>query len=945
MQNDAGVEGVRPVQSDDRLHELFQRAGVGEPFGYRRDVNLLLDEICDRLSGRLCHRCLRQTNDQVCPRSTGSEISSCQCQGNTETSTMVEIGKITCGRDQIIQTTSSCTHSDHVPSDRTQPTFRTMENSEGANLKVVSEGEGNLRHVQRTPSKSKEYRGGPESSFTQNRALLLQKLQRNVTQDPKGKSTPKGNSDEVASGSTPRDNRGQTDSDLNDSDQHLWSSESTKTVGAYYPRSFNTSPAELLRRRCSSFGVCRRSTENRVPTDQEDSRDASSAFIQRVENWNQYDINGSKVWKEVNASSSSQNTHYQNNEVKLALHRHVKAIIPHAPENKRKMSCNALLQVAEKLAFDELEMDDCFEGNPVSTSVSNVNTEPSNHSRTDRLLDNCIPGSCDDSYSRNSHSKPDTVKSLDLTGESSSSETLQRTSLGGGREQSVQAVASVQSASVQTSDMPSSTQHEEENINQDNMGLGSSGSDVLPQAERASLQRISLEGGCERGIQAVASVQSASAQTSDIPSSTQHEEENTHQDNQHLALGSSGSHTSLQSERESEEWGPFTHFTQDRSVQAGGHQTSDGPEDIKSSSRASGTEFQLDSKPTDACTQTSVLSVKHSGELALNTWTQTSRSNIGKGIERNITRDTQTSAVNLQDRSSADAASGPDSHDKPLTHSNGDAVSSYQRSFMNLRDKLQGRTDYSSGHSDADSRQRVGRVLDSKASEAIHTSDELPIDNAYQTKHAKSFQFGHPVLHGVLARDDPEIFNCEAHSGSGVQEKDANDHRKLRGHCYPETEYYELDFTTFLELHHHEVPVSPPKRRALPSYRLPSSNKGPTEQLEYTKEGKRVNFDNKQLDDQVMTTQQTKQAESGLGGNTPSYGQGALNQRPPEPEVRRMSWREDAPVPRKAKYFENAALIAERTETASEKQRRLSGVGEQNTEGRVRFYESVCPVS
>ena len=43
-------------KDDVRICELFERAELGHPFGYRRDVNLLMDVLCDRMSRYLYFR-------------------------------------------------------------------------------------------------------------------------------------------------------------------------------------------------------------------------------------------------------------------------------------------------------------------------------------------------------------------------------------------------------------------------------------------------------------------------------------------------------------------------------------------------------------------------------------------------------------------------------------------------------------------------------------------------------------------------------------------------------------------------------------------------------------------------------------------------------------------------------------------------------------------------
>lgn len=43
-------------KDDVRICELFERAELGHPFGYRRDVTLLMDVLCDRMSRYLCFR-------------------------------------------------------------------------------------------------------------------------------------------------------------------------------------------------------------------------------------------------------------------------------------------------------------------------------------------------------------------------------------------------------------------------------------------------------------------------------------------------------------------------------------------------------------------------------------------------------------------------------------------------------------------------------------------------------------------------------------------------------------------------------------------------------------------------------------------------------------------------------------------------------------------------
>ncbi|XP_041477144.1 uncharacterized protein LOC121425203 [Lytechinus variegatus] len=789
-----------------------------------------MDVICDRLSSRLCHRCVRQTCNQTCPR-LSENSDSCQCQEPNGTAS--NLSRLVQGREKITQTTSHrCESCNVILCDRANARETVLAEPRGSN------------HPD--PETFNNRRIG----FLKSRAFLEQKFKQGMAEKAR----------QLSLSSVP--NKTLASHKFGD---HL------HPPGAYKANSYGTP------------GMARVQTEKPVYIEGTNPfLDQLKFELQNDEDTKQQFAN---IYQKEYQSSSKSNLPYEtplefgNRTVGATRHVHASPVdllrkrisqydsgSKWAP--KGNLECHVQHNKQTKMA-GECPSRWTVEEEDGRSSEELMEIDPSIHHQVVSLIPRATGqknGRCTalvgfaDKMSQEAMAQGPTYKHSSALWKQTYEKLFGR------------------SSSSPTSTVLRSLQ--KKNLN------------LKPKEDRAQE---------ERGIQAVPSAHVAETQTNDGSGSNIKE---TSMGQQYTEKGNSAGIKAI---------------------------TSVGMGDIASGKIHA-----------DVCTQTSNTSQESVRQqpFSLNMWTQTQK--LPEGTEPKTLPVPRKTAGHqpIQTHYSSDWSPVSESDDDALTLNPKNTVKFYKQSFKKLKKKFVGGKDASSSDSDVDTRQRVGRVLGSSRDAstdswyAIEGSIHSQLQSQPKTTHTRSFQYAHPVLHDVLCLEKP--FQSDPSKIERVTREESPVQSQNVLWCYDE-----CDMAAFFELHHLDVPISLRKKKG-----KRNKNKSDDERSGQVTAVKKEDIKQEQtgerFDEEKCKRPVIAQSPPPTMKQKPEFHQGALNQFEAKDGTRRLSWRDQAPINRKAKFFEVEAEIAGETKQSSFEERKMSFVPDTGTVRRVSLFEGIA---
>ncbi|XP_063963979.1 uncharacterized protein LOC135156210 [Lytechinus pictus] len=345
----------------------------------------------------------------------------------------------------------------------------------------------------------------------------------------------------------------------------------------------------------------------------------------------------------------------------------------------------------------------------------------------------------------------------------------------------------------------------------------------------------------------------------------------------------------------------------------------------------------------DVCTQTSKTSQESVRQqpFSLNMWTQTRT--LPRGTEP-ITlpvprKTTGHQPIHTHYSSDWSPVSESDNEDAlPMNPKN--TVKFYKQSFKKLKKKFVGGKDASSSDSDVDTRHRVGRVLGSSRDAStdswynMDTSSHSQLHGQPKTTHTRSFQYAHPVLRDVLCLEKPP--QTDPSKFERVNREESPVHSQNVLWCYDE-----CDMAAFFELHHLDVPISLRKKKGKRN-KNKSDDERSGQVIAVKKEDIKQEQTGKMFDEEKFKRPVIPQSPPPTMKQKPEFHQGNLNQFEAKEGTRRLSWRDQAHINRKAKFFEVEAEIAGETTRSSVEERKISFVPDTGTVRRISLFEGMA---